>query len=58
MSQRTGPALYREQAARLTALAAEVDDPALKLQFRDLATSLKMLADFAAVTRDLAPHPA
>lgn len=57
MSEHTGPALYREQAARLTALAAEVDDPALKLQFCDLATSLKMLADFAAVRRDPAPSP-
>jgi hypothetical protein len=56
MSKRSGPALYREQAARLTALATEVDDPALKLQFSDLATSLKMLADFAAVKRDLAPR--
>lgn len=57
MSEHTGPALYREQAARLTALAAEVDDPALKLQFCDLATSLKMLADFAAVRHDRAPIP-
>jgi len=56
MSERGGPALYREQAARLAALAAEIDDPALKLQFRDLATSLKMLADFAAVKLDLAPR--
>ena len=55
MSEHTGPALYREQAARLSALAAEVDDPALKLQFCDLATSLKMLADFAAVRQDSAP---
>jgi hypothetical protein len=55
MSERSGPALYREQAARLNALAAEVDDPALKLQFSDIATSLKMLADFAAVKPDAAP---
>jgi hypothetical protein len=55
MSERSGAGLYREQAARLTALAAEVDDPALKLQFCDLATSLKMLADFAAVKRDGTP---
>lgn len=52
MSERGGPALYRKQAARLTALATEIDDPALKLQFRDLATGLEMLADFAAVTPD------
>ena len=54
MSERSGPALYRQQAARLTALAAAIDDPALKLQFRDIATSLEMLADFAAVKPDLA----
>ena len=57
MSERKGPALYREQAARLAALAVEVDDPALRLQFRDIATSLKMLADFAAVQPDLAASP-
>lgn len=51
MSERGSPAFYREQAARLTALVGEVEDPALKLQFRDLAASLEMLADFAAVTR-------
>jgi hypothetical protein len=56
MSERGSPDFYREQAARLTALAAEIGDPALKLQFRDLATSLKMLADFAAVRQDLAPR--
>jgi len=55
MSERGGPVLYREQAARLKALAGEIDDPALQLQFRDLATSLQMLADFTAVERDVAP---
>jgi|KBSMisStandDraft_5_1062788.scaffolds.fasta_scaffold2237136_1 hypothetical protein len=54
MSKRGGPVLYREQAARLKALAAEIDDPALQLQFRDLATSLQMLADFTVVKRDVA----
>ena len=56
MSERGSPDFYREQAARLTALAAEIGDPALKLQFRDLATSLKMLAAIAAVRQDLAPR--
>jgi hypothetical protein len=55
MSERSGPALYRQQAARLNALAAETDDPALELQFRDIARSLKMIADFAAVRRDVTP---
>jgi hypothetical protein len=55
MSERRGPALYRQQAARLAALAAAIDDPALQLQFRDIARSLKMLADFAAVQRDVMP---
>ena len=49
MSDRDSPAFYCEQAARLKALSAEVDDPALKLQFHDIAKSLQMLADFAAV---------
>ena len=55
MSERGSPAFYCEQAARLKALSAQVDDPALKLQFHDIAKSLQMLADFAAVQHDLTP---
>jgi len=54
MSERGSRAFYREQAARLRTIMARLDDPALRLQFHDLATSLEMLADFAAVTQDAA----
>jgi hypothetical protein len=54
MSERGSPAFYRDQAVRLTALAAELEDPALKLQFQDLAKSLTLLADFAGVRPDAA----
>jgi hypothetical protein len=55
MSHRDSPAFYCEQAARLEALSTQVDDPALKLQFHDIAKSLQLLADFAAVKDDPLP---
>ncbi|HEY1507240.1 MAG TPA: hypothetical protein VGF92_23260 [Stellaceae bacterium] len=54
MSERCNPSFYREHAARLSALAGEVEDPALRLQFRDIAKSLTLLADFAVVTQSAA----
>lgn len=56
MSERGSRAFYQEQAARLSALAADVEDPALRLHVHDLAKSLEMLADFTAVKQDRAPN--
>lgn len=56
MSEPGSPAFYREQAARLTALATGIDDPALQLQFRDIAKSFQMFADFALLIREAAPR--
>jgi hypothetical protein len=55
MFERGSPAFYREQAARLKALAAKLDDPLAQVQFRDIAKSFQMLADFAALSQAPAP---
>jgi hypothetical protein len=44
-------AIYREQAARLTALAAEVGDRTLREHFLHIAKSKQMLADLCAANQ-------
>jgi hypothetical protein len=52
MSDYGSPGFYREQAARLTARAARLDDPLTRVQCRDIAKSFQMFADFAVLSRD------
>ena len=51
MPERGTPHFYRQQAARLTALAAQVGDRALKQQFEHIAKSNQLLADFFAANQ-------
>lgn len=43
-------AFYREQAAHLTALAAQIGDRILRQQFLHIAKSKEMLADLCAAS--------
>jgi hypothetical protein len=51
MPERGTPNFYRQQAARLTALAAQVGDRALRQQFEHIAKSNQLLADFFAANQ-------
>lgn len=45
---------YRQQAERLIFLAAEMNNPATRLELLEIAAGFRKLADYASVNVDLA----
>jgi hypothetical protein len=51
LADRDTPELYREQAARLTAMAAQAGTPERRLELLDMASVFRKLADHASKNR-------
>ena len=54
MAQTGSPTFYRQQAERLTFLAAETSSPAMRLELLEIAASFQKLAEYASANSDFA----
>jgi len=54
LAERGTPEFYREQAVRLTRLAADSRTPESRLELLEMAAAFQKLADHAAVNRNWA----
>jgi hypothetical protein len=54
MAERGTPTFYREHAERLTKLAVETLNPALRLELLEIATAFQKLATHAIANADVA----
>ena len=54
MPKTGSPTFYRQQAERLTFLAAETSSPATRLELLEIAASFRKLAEYASANGDFA----
>ena len=58
MQETASVTLYRQQAERITFLAAETIDAATRLELLEIAASFQKLANYASANSNFATHEA